>query len=459
MSCHKNSGELNQPWLTWFGDDFTGAAAVMEVLAFAGVPSVLFTDIPSDALMSRFSSARAIGIASTARSKSPAWMAENLPRYLTWLDATKAPVLHYKTCSTFDSSPETGSIGKAIEVGLSIRRAKAVPVVTAAPQMRRFQAFGHLFAGTFEGVYRLDRHPVMSQHPVTPMDESDLLQHLSKQSELPSSLIDYEMLLTDAQPVLERALQSGTKVLSIDSMDPISEQAVGRLIWENRAALSFVAGSQGVEYALVRHWIATGMIGTAPAPVAADKVDIIAAVSGSVSPITADQLALAAADGFELLGFSAHSVCGDASTLDAEIKRLIDAGAECAGRGVSPLVCTARGPSDPAVDAFNSALSASSLSQGEANERIGVALGRVLDGILLKTGIRRAVISGGDTSGYGFQQLGLQALVAKAPTVPGASICVAHGESPHDGLEIALKGGQMGSQDFFSWVREGGGPR
>jgi len=26
-------------------------------------------------------------------------------------------------------------------------------------------------------------------------------------------------------------------------------------------------------------------------------------------------------------------------------------------------------------------------------------------------------------------------------------------------LEIALKGGQMGSMDFFGWIRDGGGPR
>jgi uncharacterized protein YgbK (DUF1537 family) len=57
------------------------------------------------------------------------------------------------------------------------------------------------------------------------------------------------------------------------------------------------------------------------------------------------------------------------------------------------------------------------------------------------------------------RQLGLQALVALAPTVPGAALCAAHGTGPHDGLEIALKGGQMGSDDYFGWIRAGGGPR
>lgn len=56
--------------------------------------------------------------------------------------------------------------------------------------MRRYQAFGSLFAGTFDGVHRLDWHPVMSCHPVTPMDEADPLRHLARQSELASFLID-----------------------------------------------------------------------------------------------------------------------------------------------------------------------------------------------------------------------------------------------------------------------------
>lgn len=95
----------------------------------------------------------------------------------------------------------------------------------------------------------------------------------------------------------------------------------------------------------------------------------------------------------------------------------------------------------------------------EANKAIGMGLGRVLDGILQGCDIRRAVISGGDTSGHGMRALGLEALQALAPTIPGASLCVGYGGDRHDGLQIALKGGQMGSMDFFGWIREGGGPR
>ena len=93
------------------------------------------------------------------------------------------------------------------------------------------------------------------------------------------------------------------------------------------------------------------------------------------------------------------------------------------------------------------------------NVRIGAALGRVLDAVIRRAGLRRAVISGGDTSGHASRQLGIHALTALAPTIPGAAIFRAHGDGAHDGLELALKGGQMGSPDYFGWVRDGGGPR
>ncbi|WP_245396424.1 four-carbon acid sugar kinase family protein [Jiella sonneratiae] len=447
------------PLVTWYGDDFTGSAAVMEALAFAGADAVLFTGIPEAATLERFAGCRAFGIASTARSHGPTWMEDNLREPLRWLDSLGAPLLHYKVCSTFDSAPDVGSIGKAIEIGLTIRPASAVPLLTAAPQMRRYQAFGHLFAGTYDGVFRLDRHPVMANHPVTPMNEADLLKHLAAQTALPSALIDLEALWSGPQSRLEAAIGAGARILSLDSMEEKSERAAGRLIWENRDRLGFVVGSQGVEYALLRHWQATGLIDPpAPTP-SAGKVDRIAVISGSVSPMTAAQLRWAGANGFALTAFDAAAVCGSDAALAAEESRVVARACEAAARGQSPLVHSAMGTEGEAVSAFRAALGRSGMAPETANRRIGEALGRILDRILTETGIRRAVISGGDTSGHGMRQLRLDALTALSPTIPGASLCTAYGNGSHDGLQIALKGGQMGSEDFFGWIRDGGGAR
>jgi uncharacterized protein YgbK (DUF1537 family) len=181
---------MDKPLVSYYGDDFTGSTDVMEALASNGVSTVLFLDIPTPELLARFRDCRAIGIAGTSRSETPAWMQEHLTRAFEWLNSLGADICHYKVCSTFDSSPEIGNIGKAIEIGRSVFGQSVVPVIVGAPQLKRYTAFGNLFAAYQGRIFRIDRHPVMSRHPVTPMDEADLAVHLSKQTLLPVLLAD-----------------------------------------------------------------------------------------------------------------------------------------------------------------------------------------------------------------------------------------------------------------------------
>jgi 3-oxoisoapionate kinase len=78
---------METPLLTFYGDDFTGSSAVMEVLALAGVPTVMFLDAPTPEMLARLDGVRAIGIAGVARSMSPEWMDAELPRNLAALQA------------------------------------------------------------------------------------------------------------------------------------------------------------------------------------------------------------------------------------------------------------------------------------------------------------------------------------------------------------------------------------
>jgi uncharacterized protein YgbK (DUF1537 family) len=176
--------------VAYYGDDFTGSTDVMEVLTFAGLPTVLFLDVPASGELERFPGRRGIGVAGTARSRSPEWMRAHLPPALAALDALGAPVLQYKVCSTFDSGPAAGSIGCALEIGLKATRRAWCAMVVGAPALRRYQAFGTLFAAVDGVGYRLDRHPTMSRHPVTPMAEADLRLHLARQTDEPVGLVD-----------------------------------------------------------------------------------------------------------------------------------------------------------------------------------------------------------------------------------------------------------------------------
>lgn len=103
--------------VAWYGDDFTGSTDVMEVLALNGLPSVFFLGTPDDAALERFRNMRAIGIADDARSHPPVWMDDHLAPCFRFLRDVGADLVHYKVCSTFDSSPHRGSIGRALEIG------------------------------------------------------------------------------------------------------------------------------------------------------------------------------------------------------------------------------------------------------------------------------------------------------------------------------------------------------
>lgn len=434
----------------------------MEVLTFAGLPSMLFLEPPSEDQLSRFPGLCGIGVASTARAEGPDWMRAHLPGIFAQLAALKPGLLHYKVCSTLDSSPEVGSIGCAIEIGADLCGSTTVPVLIAAPQMRRYQVFGQLFAGHGGAVYRLDRHPVMSRHPVTPMDEADVATHIARQSErIRGCALTLERMADG--PSLPSAIEDprseAITALALDSWDAGSETTAGRLLWQNRETCRFVVGSQGVEFALVEHWRDTGALPPATEPEGIGRAERMVSVSGSVSPTTADQITWSKANGFETIPFDASVVChGGAAQQQAEA-RAKAAALNALAQGRDPLIHTAEGPDDPAVARFRATVAETGAEIGEVNRKTGEALGRILHDVLAASGTRRAVISGGDTSGHATRQLGVYALSVLAPTIPGASIFKAHADGPMDGLQIALKGGQMGSPDYFGWVRDGGGQK
>ncbi|MRX52080.1 four-carbon acid sugar kinase family protein [Paracoccus sp. S-4012] len=440
----------NGPLVAWYGDDFTGAAAVAEVLEFAGLPSMVFLSAPDPAVLARFGvGLRGIGIAGDARARSPEWMDRELPEVFRWLAETGAPVRHYKVCSTLDSSPQTGSIGRAMELGLAALgdRAGALPVLIGAPGMGRWVAFGQLFARAGDGIHRLDRHPVMARHPVTPMDEADIARHLARQTELPTANLMLSNLVSEsAVRASWRSAEAGARALVLDSVDEAQMALLGRILWDDAPRIPFVVGSQGVEMALVAHWREAGLLPPPLAPRGLGRAERFAVVSGSVSPTTAEQIAAAEAAGFVTIPLDTPAIAAGNGDLSNAVEQALTALAS----GRSPIVHSALGPTDPRV---------ATVSTPDAGDRIGAALAHVLGALIDRGGVTRAIIAGGDTSGRVAQALGVAALRPLAHVAPGASVMRAFSSAPvRDGLELVLKGGQMGPPDLFARVRDGHAP-
>lgn len=447
----------NGPLVAFYGDDFTGSSAAMEITAFAGLSTVLFLNPPAAEQLARFADHRVIGIAGVARAQSPEWMDRNLPAVFELLRSLGAPIAHYKVCSTFDSAPHVGSIGRAIDIGTPILGGGWQPVVVGDPGMGRYQAFGYLFAVTDGVGYPLHEHPTMSRHPVTPMDDANLARHLAKQTAKKIGLVDFVAMKGEKASIrLGEQLKSGAEIVLLDLLDSETLFEAGRLVWENRGARLFGIGSQGFEAALVAYWQCAGLLPKVEQQFHASPASRIACVSGSVSPITAAQIAFAVEHGFAPIRIDATRAV-DGSGWESELALAAKQALAALGEGRDPLVYSAAGPDDPAVKALRTAIAMAGVPAETVNGRIGTGLGSVLGRVLREAKLTRAVISGGDTSGYAASTLGLYALTAVAPIAAGSPLCRAHtNDAAFAGLEIALKGGQVGKPDFFCAVRQGG---
>ena len=418
----------------WYGDDFTGSTDVLEALALYAVKAVLFTRTPDEHALATFADCRAIGMAGESRSRDPEWMDRNLPAIFHAMRKLEAPVNHYKVCSTFDSSPQTGSIGRAMELGLAAFDADFVPVVVGAPHLGRAVVFGNLFAAYDNEMYRIDRHPAMRHHPVTPMTEADLRAHLSKQTKMQMGGVELNAFQGGAAGArLSAELKAGAQAVVFDGCDDAMLDETAQLLCERAHRRPvFAVGSSGLTHGLLRFWRGSAQIGAVPAPARAAAVDRLLVLSGSCSPATAAQIGRA-----QQLGFSAIHLL-PASEWPAQTAQA------CAAlqRGQSVVLYTALGPQT---------------RDEEHGEAFGVALGRMLRALVLASGVRRVLIAGGDTATHAVKQLGLDALTFAAPLASGVPLCCTHaGGSPLEGLELALKGGQIGPEDFFARVRDGG---
>jgi len=441
--------------LAYLGDDFTGSTDAMEAFTAAGVPTVLFLQPPTPADLQRFAQARAVGLASTARSQSPAWMDAELPQRFAALAALGAPLLHYKVCSTFDSSPAIGSIGRAIDLGVRALRGRWVPLLVGAPRLQRYQLFGHLFAAVDGVGHRLDRHPVMARHPVTPMAEADLTRHLAQQTARRIALIDAPTLKAgQGASRLASLLGDDGPVVALDVLDDQTLRAAGELVWTQRGDGLFCAASSGLQDALAAHWRCRGWLPAQPSLPAAAPVDVIAAVSGSCSPVTAAQIAWARTNGFAVDRLQLAPLLGLSIEAEAEIERAVAAAAAALAQGRSPVVCSAEGPDDPAVTGFDALAARAGLPRDEAARRIGRALAEVLRRLLQRMPLPRVLVAGGDSAGEVTQALNLDALTVAAGLAPGAPLCQGWRQG-RPVLQLVLKGGQMGAASFFGSVRQG----
>ncbi|HKZ65549.1 MAG TPA: four-carbon acid sugar kinase family protein, partial [Chitinophagaceae bacterium] len=386
-----------------------------------------------------FPGLNAFGVAGKTRSLPPVQMQEILLPAFEQIEATGARHVHYKVCSTFDSSPDIGSIGQAIDCGAEIFKNSIIPVLGGMPALGRYCLFGNLFArmgiGSKGGIYRLDRHPSMCKHPVTPADESDLRLHLGKQTNKKIGLIDITQL---DKPVEEwsYAVNSDEAVL-IDVLNEEQLTNIGAWIdaQSNGTTPLFSLGSSGIEMALGNYWNRQKLLKPVIDWKHPGKAIPLLVVSGSCSPVTTSQLLWAKANGFEEVELDAVKICND-GVVTTDVMNKIN---ELVQQQKNVIVHTGQNE-----------------AQSLPSEKLGTALGNIAKETVNYAAVKRVVVAGGDTSSYAARAMEIDAVEMIAPLVTGAPLCRAHSKNKTiNGLEVNFKGGQVGAEDYFGIIMRG----
>jgi uncharacterized protein YgbK (DUF1537 family) len=416
--------------LAFYGDDLTGSTDALEFICGAGAKAVLFLQPPTAARLKAFPGLQAYGVAGRTRSLSPEMMEAELIPAFNLMKETGAKHVHYKICSTFDSSQATGSIGKAMDCGAAVFQTRLMPVLGGMPALGRYCLFGNLFAqmgiGSEGEIYRLDRHPSMSNHPITPAYESDLRIHLGNQTKKKIGLITVLDMERETK-AWHHALKGDDEAVLLDALTNEQLTKIGEWLEGLRKEdeTLFSVGGSGIEMALGSYWNRTGILKPTSAWPQQEKTKPILVVSGSCSPVTTTQIEYAKSNGFE-------EIIIDANKFPVE-KDIIQGVVTFLKQDKNLIVHTGKKE-----------------TTAVPSEITGKVLGTIAREAIINAGLKRVIVAGGDTSSYAAIEMEIDALEMIAPMVQGAPLCKVHSTNKSiNGIEISLKGGQVGAKDYF----------
>jgi uncharacterized protein YgbK (DUF1537 family) len=413
------------PLLGCIADDFTGATDLAGVLVRGGMRTLQKIGVPppgGDAL-----DADAIVVALKSRTAPPAEAVRDSLAALGALREAGCRRFFFKYCSTFDST-DRGNIGPVADALLDVLGAPLAVACPAFPENGRAVFRGHLFVG---GV--LLSESGMRDHPLTPMNDPNLVRVLQRQARRKVGLVPEETVAEGPYAIRARleALQRDGVGLAV--VDAISDADLSR-IGEACADDALVTGGSGVATGLPAAWRARGLVG--PADGAADlpaSSGLRAIVSGSCSTATLGQVAAALDAGVP--GFRVDPL-------------RLAAGEDVAGAALAwagPLL--ARGPVLVYATAAPEAVRAAQDRLGR--ERAGVlvegALAAIAEG-LVERGVGRLVVAGGETAGAVVNALRVRTLRIGPQIAPGVPWTASVGVRP---LALALKSGNFGAPTFF----------
>ena len=410
-------------------DDFTGATDLANNLVRGGMRVVQAIGVPAQPLDTQ---ADAVVVALKSRTLPVHDAIAQSLAALRWLQAQGAQQIYFKYCSTFDSTTQ-GNIGPVAEALMAALGTDFTIATPAFPDNHRTVFKGHLFVGD-----ALLNESGMQNHPLTPMNDANLVRVLQGQCAGQVGLIDYRVVAQGGAAIQARIAQLRSQGVRLAVVDAISNDDLMRLAPALKGMPLVTAGS-GVAIGL------PGNFGLAPSSTASalpPSVGRQAVVSGSCSLATNRQVQAFIQSGrpalaIDPLQISARQAAGGDVVADTLA-------------WAQPLL--AQGPLLVYSSAEAKAVKAvqEQLGAGAAGALVEHTLASIARG-LVTLGVRQLVLAGGETSGACVQALNISQLRIGPQIDPGVPWCHAQSDAAAGaGLHLTLKSGNFGTDDFFS---------
>ena len=408
-------------------DDYTGASDLANTLTRAGLRTVQTIGIPADDLA--LPEVDAVVVSLKSRSIEAGLAVSRSRAADKWLRGRGASHVLFKICSTFDST-DAGNIGPVMDALRADCGEANVLVTPAFPETGRTVYQGNLFVGAVP----LNESP-LKDHPLNPMHDSNLVRVLARQSRTQIGLVDLATVARGADAVrahLAGLAAKGIGAAIIDAVFDRDLETIGLVAAEHRLSV----GASGMGLGLARALVSGGKVKSAAASADAGAAvgGAAACLAGSCSQATLRQIA------------SAEKVM---PVLHLDPDRILTGGGEAQRALDWARPRLAEGPVLIASSSTPDQVAALQARHGRdaAGHAIEQTMADIAQG-LVKSGVRRLVVAGGETSGAVVDRLKIPGFLVGVEIAAGVPVLRAVGVEGD--MLLALKSGNFGGAEFFS---------
>jgi len=271
----------------------------------------------------------------------------------------------------------------------------------------------------------------MREHPLTPMTDSNLVRVLQRQSKGKIGLIAFETVEQGSGAIrsaIGRLRAEGVRVAIVDAITDAHLLSIGAACHDSM----LITGGSGIALGLPENFRRAGLLEAREADTLPAVNGHAAVLAGSCSAATRRQVGRMKqrCPWLQLDPRSLHDG-------DQPVKKALEWAASRLGADPVLIYSTA----EPAVIEQAQV----ELGRERAGQLVEAAMGKIAQG-LVRMGVHRLVVAGGETSGAVVTALGIEGLRVGAEIDPGVPWTASIGEAA---LALALKSGNFGADDFF----------